>query len=435
MDPAPASRPASHITPESTGFPPAGASPAPSAGRGVLGRLGAALVYRDFRILWFGACTSSIGTWVQKVAQSWLVLELTNSPKYLALDVFLAEVPILLFTLIGGVIADRQDRRKLLLASQVAQMSTAFTLALLVVTGWVEVWHVLVLSFLSGSAQAFGGPAYQSLIPSLVRTEHLPNAIALNSIQFNIARAVGPMLAGITLHTVGTAACFGLNGLSFLVVIAALLSLRITHVSPTAERHMLDELRIGLVYVRDHRALRTLTLLALASTFLAVPLLTFLPVFARYVFDSGVGEYSEMMTWSGVGSIAGALVVAWMGRFRHMGVWALGVQMALGLLTIGFALSRVLWASHLLLLVSGAALMIVASLVTSLVQLIAPNEMRGRVMSIYMVAFRGGMPLGNLLTGFVVEGLGAPGAIAINGGLLAVVAVWFLLRERSLREA
>ena len=435
MDPAPASRPASHITPESTGFPPAGASPAPSAGRGVLGRLGAALVYRDFRILWFGACTSSIGTWVQKVAQSWLVLELTNSPKYLALDVFLAEVPILLFTLIGGVIADRQDRRKLLLASQVAQMSTAFTLALLVVTGWVEVWHVLVLSFLSGSAQAFGGPAYQSLIPSLVRTEHLPNAIALNSIQFNIARAVGPMLAGITLHTVGTAACFGLNGLSFLVVIAALLSLRITHVSPTAERHMLDELRIGLVYVRDHRALRTLTLLALASTFLAVPLLTFLPVFARYVFDSGVGAYSEMMTWSGVGSIAGALVVAWMGRFRHMGVWALGVQMALGLLTIGFALSRVLWASHLLLLVSGAALMIVASLVTSLVQLIAPNEMRGRVMSIYMVAFRGGMPLGNLLTGFVVEGLGAPGAIAINGGLLAVVAVWFLLRERSLREA
>ena len=432
VDSVPATRPPPEIPSDPAGYPPPGPAPAPSFGAAVLARVAAALRYRDFRVLWFGACTSSIGTWMQKVAQSWLVLELTNSASYLALDAFLGELPILLFTLIGGVVADRRDRRKLLLASQVVQMSTAFALAFLVVAGRVEVWHVLALSFLSGCAQAFGGPAYQSLIPSLVRTEHLPNAIALNSIQFNIARAVGPMLAGVTLHALGTAACFGLNGLSFLVVIAALLSLRIRHVKPVSERHMLEELQTGLVYVRDHQALRTLTVLALASTFLAVPLLTFLPVFARHVFEAGVGQYSQMLTWSGVGAIAGALVVAWLGRFRHMGLSALLLQVALGLLTIGFAVSKTLWISYLLLVLSGAALMVVASLVTSLVQLIAPDRMRGRVMSIYMVAFRGGMPLGNLVTGFIIDEVGAPIAIGINGALLALVAMWFLLRDASL---
>jgi MFS family permease len=380
-------------------------------------------------VLWLGACTSSIGTWMQKVAQSWLVLEITDSASYLALDAFLGELPILLFTLIGGVVADRRDRRKLLLASQVVQMSSAFALAVLVVGGWVHIWHVLALSFLSGCAQAFGGPAYQSLIPSLVHKEHLPNAIALNSIQFNIARVIGPLLAGVALHRLGTASCFGLNGLSFLVVIAALLSLRTVHVAPASPRRMRDELRTGLEYVRDQPAVRTLTVLALASTFLGVPLLTFLPVFARNVYHEGVGQYSQMMAWSGIGAVAGALVVAWMGRFGRMGPTALAVQVGFGVLTVAFAFTRTLWISHVLLLLTGATLMIVFSLFTSLVQLSAPNEMRGRVMSIYMVAFRGGMPLGSLATGLVIDRIGAPAAIGVNGVLLTAVALWFLLRR------
>src|SRR5207342_661278 len=163
-----------------------------------------------------------------------------NSAKYLALDAFLGELPLILFTLIGGVVADRQDRRKVLLISQVIQMTSAFTLAGLVLSRHVEVWHVLVLSFVTGCAQAFGGPAYQSLIPSLVRKEHLPNAIALNSIQFNIARVLGPLLAGIALHRFGMVSCFTLNGLSFLVVIGSLLSLHIQHVPPAKTRHMWD---------------------------------------------------------------------------------------------------------------------------------------------------------------------------------------------------
>ena len=305
MDSAPASGPA----------PPSSVS----LGGPILQRLAAALGYRDFRVLWLGACTSSIGTWMQKVAQSWLVLDLTNSASYLALDAFLGELPILLFTLIGGVVADRRDRKVLLLVSQVVQMGSAFALAILVVGGWVAIWHVLALSFLSGCAQAFGGPAYQSLIPSLVHKDHLPNAVALNSIQFNIARVIGPLLAGVTLHSLGSASCFTVNGLSFLVVIAALLSLHTPHVAPVGQRAMLKELRTGLEYVRDEAAIRTLIVLALASTFLGVPLLTFLPVFARNVFHEGVGQYSQMMAYSGVGAVAGALVVAWLGRFTPDG--------------------------------------------------------------------------------------------------------------------
>ena len=381
-----------------------------------------------------GACTSSIGTWMQKVAQSWLVLELTDSAKYLALDAFLGELPILLFTLIGGVVADRRDRRKLLLASQFIQMASAFALAALVFAGKVHIYHVLALSFMSGCAQAFGGPAYQSLIPSLVRKEHLPNAIALNSIQFNIARVLGPLLAGVALHQFGSATCFGLNGLSFLVVIAALISLHAPQSPPASTRAMMEELKTGLRYVRDDRSLLTLTVLALASTFLGVPLLTFLPVFTKNVYHADVGQYSQMMAWSGVGAIAGALVVAWLGRFRHMGLTALLVQLASGALVVAFALTRMLWLSHVLLLVTGAAMMVTFSLFTSLVQLVAPNEMRGRVMSVYMVAFRGGMPLGSLVTGVVVDQAGAPLALAVNGALLTAVAAWFLVKGRPVGD-
>ena len=404
-------------------------------GRAQFWRVAAALTYRDFRVLWLGACTSSIGTWMQKVAQSWLVLELTDSAWYLALDSFVGEAPLLLFTLIGGVVADRQDRRKLLLVSQVVQMSSAFALALLVATGHVTIWYILGLSFMSGCAQAFGGPAYQSLIPSLIKTEHLPNAIALNSIQFNIARVIGPLLAGTALHRFGMVSCFTLNGISFLVVIGSLLALHIQHTPRLAgNRRMIDELRGGIVFVRDEKRLMGLTVLAFAMTFLAVPLLTFLPLIAKNVFKEGVGQYSEMMAFSGTGAVAGALVVAWLGKFRHMGLIALLVQLIVGSLIIAFALTRVLWVTHLLLLATGAAMIVSMSLVTSLAQLIAPDHMRGRVMSIYMLAFRGGMPLGSLVSGKIADMSSAPTALVINGILLTCVAGYFLVRSHGVRE-
>jgi MFS family permease len=419
------------------------AVPAGSVGGRAMRRTLAAFTYRDFRVQWIGACTSSIGTWMQIVAQNWLVVSLTNSPFFLGLDAFLQQLPIILFSLIGGVFADRYDRRRTLIASQVVQMSTSGVLALLMYLQVVEIWHILVLSFVTGCAQSFGGPAYQSLIPSLVDKKDLPNAVALNSIQFNVARVLGPLAFGATLAAFrawgysepqAMNACFLLNSLSFLVVINTLMMLRVKHIPPAKSGRMQEELKSGLSYVRHHGSLAALIVLAAATTFLGFALLTFLPIFAQKIFHEGADTYSHLMAFSGAGSIVGALIVAWLGKFPKMGLTALIVQAIYGLLIIGFAVSRVLWLSDILLFLTGAALMVVFSTVTSLVQLIAPNEMRGRVMSIYMLAFRGGMPLGSLVSGWLATFLGAPLVIGINGGLLVVVAVYFLTRNHGVLD-
>jgi MFS family permease len=402
----------------------------------ILGRLAAALHYRDFRVLWLGALTSTIGTWMQRVTQNWLVLTLTGSASafYLGLDSFLGEAPILLFTLIGGVIADRRDRRQLLLMSQYIQMAAAFTLAALVYWDAIRIWHVLALSTVTGVAQAFGGPAYQSLIPLLVEKEHLPNAIALNSIQFNLSRVIGPLIAGAALAAFGMAVCFGLNGVSFLAVIAALLSLRVRHVPAPTRTGWQQELQSGFAYVRGQPALIGLTFLACATTFLGTPILTFLPLFAQDVFGGGVGQYTRLMAFAGVGAVAGALVIAWLGKYRHMGRTFLILQIVFGLLVMLFANTRVVWINAVLLFGCGVCMVMVFATISSLVQLQAPNEMRGRVVSIYMVAFRGGMPLGSLVGGYAATLTSAPLVLTVNGILLSCVAAWFLLKGGGVRE-
>jgi len=404
----------------------------------------AAFTYRDFRVQWTGACTSSIGTWMQIVAQNWLVLSLTHSSFFLGLDAFLQQLPIILFTLVGGVFADRYDRRRTLIVSQIVQMSTSGMLALLMFFHVVQIWQILALSFITGCAQSFGGPAYQSLIPSLVDKKDLPNAVALNSIQFNVARVLGPLLFAATLSLFqhngydepqAMNACFALNSLSFVVVINTLMMLRVKHIPPIETRRMRDELQTGLSYVRGQGSMVALIILAAATTFLGFALLTFLPIFAQSVFHEGADTYSHLMAFSGAGSILGALIVAWLGKFRKMGVTALVMQAIYGSLIIAFSLSRILWLSDILLFLTGATLMIVFSTVTSLIQLIAPNEMRGRVMSIYMLAFRGGMPLGSLASGWLATYIGAPLVIGINGFLLIIVATYFLIQNHGVRDA
>jgi MFS family permease len=407
-----------------------------------LGRMLAAFTYRDFRVQWFGACTSSIGTWVQIAAQNWMVISLAPAARsafFLGLDSFLQQLPIMLFTLVGGVLADRRDRRRTLLSSQYLQMATAVALAALVYYDVVTLWHILVLSFVTGLAQAFGGPAYQSLVPSLVDKKDLPNAVALNSIQFNIARVLGPLMFAATLslstrfglvQRQGMAICFALNAVSFLVVIATLISLRVKHIPPpTQSRGMRDEIKGGISYVRQSRELVSLTVLAAATTFLGFAVLTFLPLFTKDVFQGEADTYSQLLAFSGSGSVVGALIVAWLGKFKRMGLTMLITQAIYGLLIIAFATSRTLWLSELLLFLTGMALMVVFSTVTSLVQLIAPNEMRGRVMSIYMLAFRGGMPLGSLASGYAATFISAPTVLEINGVLLIGVSLYFFLRQ------
>jgi len=398
--------------------------------------MAASLTYRDFRILWLGALVSTIGTWMQKVAQSWLVLTLAgaSSAFYLGLDSFLGEAPLLLLTLVGGVVADRMDRRHVLIASQVVQMSTALALAALVYTGQVRIWHVLTLSVITGIAQAFGGPAHHSLMPSLVPKEHLPNAIAFNAIQFNLARVIGPLISGAALAAFGMAACFGLNGLSFVAVIIGLLLLRARPPAAGAVRSMKDEMRGGFAYVRTDPSLVGLATLGFMGTFLASPLLTFLPAFVQDVLRGDVTLYTRLMSWAGAGAVVGALGVAWLGKFTHMGRAVLSLQIAMGLVIVAFANTQTPLVNGALLFIGGACMVMVFAMLQSLVQLSAPNELRGRVMSIYMMAFRGGMPLGSLAGGWLANQFTAPPVLTMNGALLALVAAWFLVRGHSVRE-
>jgi len=396
----------------------------------VLRRIFKAFQYRDFRLLWFGACTSSIGTWMQEIAQNWLVLEITKSPFLLGLDAFLGDIPIFLFSLFGGVVADRMDRRHLLIGSQLVQMTSAFTLVALIVSGKIQVWHILVSSFVVGTAQAFGGPAYSALVPSLVEKEDLPNAIALNSIQFNLARVIGPVLGGLALKYVGSAWCFGLNGLSFIAVIISLSRLRIDFKPASTSTSILESMKQGFRFIRTQGAMSTLILIAFCMTALAIPMITFLPVFAKNVFRKDEMTYTLFLVASGLGSITGALGVAAMGNIHNKGRIALAMLVALGAGITGFALSTSLPLSCLVLFLSGAVLMCAFAMISSLVQLITTHEMRGRVMSVYNVAFRGGMPFGSLMTGWLVPLWTAPTVLSINGLVLLSLGLYFLFVQR-----
>lgn len=376
-----------------------------------------------------GAFTSSIGTWMQKVAQAWLIVTMTGSrsPIFLGLDGFFGELPLLLFTMIGGVLADRRDRRHMILMSQINQMLAALVLAALVYTRRIHIAHVLALSLIAGCGRAFGGPAYQALIPTLVGGEHLPNAIALNSIQFNLAQVIGPFVAGVALAAFGMVACFGLNGISFLFVIAAILALRDVHIPPMATESMAAQFRSGLLFVRSSPNLVTVIALGFFSAFLGVPLFTFLPVLTRDVFHRDVGFYTQLMTFSGAGAVAGAIVVAWLGKNRHMGRILLILLTLFGTIIVGFGLSRRAYLSASILFIGGSLFLICSSLTTSLAQLLAPPEFRGRVVSIYLVAFLGGSPLGSLASGWLVTRVGsAPVMLMVNGTALTVVGLFFL---------
>jgi len=395
-----------------------------------LRRVFKAFHYRDFRLMWIGACTSSIGTWMQIVAQGWLIYRLSHSARLLGLDQFLAGLPIFLFTIIGGVVADRTERRKILLMSQWLQMASAGTLTVLVAMGLTHVWPILCLSFVSGLAQAFGGPAYSALIPTLVDKEDMPNAIALNSIQFNLAVTVGPALAGITLARLGEKWCFGLNALSFLAPIVSLSIITTRFVPENTKQSMYNSLAQGIKFIWHHGSMVGLIVLAFMMTFLAMPMRTYIPVFVKDIFHRGPETYGNLLSLMGVGSICGSLAMAGLGNMRSKGKFALLALICLGAGIAVFSLSTSLPVSYATLVVVGASMMAVFATMTSLVQLIITNEMRGRVMSVYNFAFRGGMPMGNLLSGWLVPMFTAPIVLGVNGLVLVLVAAYFLLVQR-----
>jgi predicted MFS family arabinose efflux permease len=382
--------------------------------------------------MWLGACASTIGTFIQQFVQSWLVYDLTRDPFYLGLDLFLGQLPIILFSLVGGVFADRLDRRKMLLGSQYIQMTCAFVLALLFYTHTVRIWEILSLSFIVGLGQSFGGPAYSALLPTLVPAEDLANAIAMNSIQFNLARVLGPALGGLAYAAVGATWCFTLNGVSYLAVIASLMVIQVKVFPQKSTESVLKSMREGIRFIRQREGLSALVVLAFATTLLGFSLTAFLPVIVRTVFHSGPKTYQLLLVCSGAGSIVGALMVAASEKLKQQGYIVLLALIGLGITISGFALSRFLPLSCVLIFISGAVMMASASLLLSLVQLIVSDQMRGRVMSVYNLAFRLGIPVGSLALGKLIPLVGISSALAGTGVVLIGIALYFVVVMRDI---
>ena len=396
-----------------------------------LPRIFRAFRYRDFRIMWIGACVSTIGSFVQQFAQSWLVYDLTKDPFYLGLDLFLGQLPFMLLSLVGGVFADRMDRRKLLLLSQYIQMICAFVLAVLFLTHSVKVWQILMLSFLVGVGQSFGGPAYSALLPTLVGPEDLANAISMNSIQFNLARIIGPTLGGLAYTVFGATWCFALNGVSYVAVIISLLVIKVKFVPQKTNTSVLKSMKEGIRFIRDREGLTPLVILAFCTTLFGFSLTGFLPVIVRTIFHRGPGTYELLLVSSGAGSICGALLVAAMEKLKGQARTALLTLCALGTTTAAFAFSKSLPLSCILIFIGGAAVMASASLMLSIVQLSVGDSMRGRVMSVYNLAFRAGIPLGALALGKLMPTLGVSVSLAGFGLALVTVVGYFLVMLRN----
>ncbi len=391
--------------------------------------------FRSFRLLWTGAFLSSVGTWTQDVALSWLIHTRFADPFLLGLRAFAAELPLLSFMLVGGAVADRIDRRRILLSSQFVQMSLAAALGLLYATGRLGIAAILLIAFLTGLAQSQSAPTYQAVITTLVPPDKIPNAVALNSLQFNLSRAIGPVLAGLLLAHVGTGACFAANAVSFLAVIVALWRIDIPSPAIAGRESLARSLATGLRHVARSPVLWALTALGAAGSFLAFPLITYLPVIAGSVLGTGAGGYSALLSSFGVGAILGAIATAQRGHVPGRGRILLRAFVVYGLCTIAAVFSARLTLSMVLLVVSGASLVTAFSTLNSLVQENAPDELRGRVLSIYGLAFRGGMPVGSLAAGAFVKSFGAPavlGALCATLVLLAAAMQWGKGRIRDL---
>ncbi len=404
-------------------------------------RMFRAFSHPNYRRFWVGAFISNIGTWMQAVAQGWLVLELTDSAFWLGLDAFMATAPGFLLTLAGGVFADIVDRRRLLIYTQVVAGIAAFLLALLVGTNSATVWMVLGFSFVTGCCMSLAGPSYQAMIFDLVGREDLPNAIALNSTQFQLSRVIGPVLAGLGIKFFGLAGCFYANGVSFIAVVAAFMMIRfderrrvVTKHSIRDRRALWKDLLAGFIYVRRRpRVFSLLSISAITSLF-GAPYLTLIPVFARDIFGLGETGLALMMGAAGAGAFFGALTIAYLGDFKRKGWSVLVGAIAFGLCLMGFSLSPNVILSMLLLVGLGFSIVTAIALTNTLLQKLVTDEMRGRVMSMFILSFIGTMPIGNLIAGALSQRFGAPLTLAGGGFAIVVYVTAMTIANHRLRR-
>ncbi|HET7264930.1 MAG TPA: MFS transporter [bacterium] len=386
----------------------------------------AALRHRNFRLFFVGQFISLIGTWMQRIAQSWLVLNLTHSPLLLGVVGALQWLPVLFFSLVGGVIADRVSKRSLLVVTQSAQMIQAFVLGGLVLTGTIQYWHVVVLACALGFTSAFDIPTRQSFVFEMVEGVDTMNAVAMNSTIFNGARLFGPAIAGIAIGTLGMGWAFIANGVSFIAVIVALLMMVVRPVEPITSGGMIDHLREGIAYVRrTPAALQVVTLVATMSVF-AMNFNILVPVLAKDVLHQEAAGFGFLMSAQGIGALVGAL---WIASVSHLGPRPsimLSGAAVLALAMMATAEARHFAAAAVLLAVAGGAMVTFTATANTSLQVTAPDQLRGRVMAMYAIVMGGMTPAGALVSGALAQFLGASGAFGIGGfvGMLSVLSIW-----------
>jgi MFS family permease len=389
-----------------------------------LNRLFAALRQKQFRNFLTGAFLSNIGSWMQSVALAWLILDLTRSPFYLGLEGFANTIPITIFSFYGGVVADRFNRKRLLILTQWVMLVLATILGILTQLHVIRIWEIILLAFMGGLSQSIAWPVYQTVIANVAEREHLSNAIALNSAQFNMARTLGPVAGALGWKYFGTAGCFYSNALSFLAVIGALMSIQIPinrHNPDLAGSGFVDNFHEGIAYMRTQKHLFWFLVIMAATSIFGVPLVTLLPAFARQILQVDLSGLGILMATFGAGAVLGGFVVAYLGDFIGKERFALRGEYLFIVAMLSFSFSRDMLVCMIFLFLTGFSMVSFASVVNSLFQSNVPEQMRGRAMSLFVFAFGGCMPFGNLLAGYLARQWGVPHALLLQGCLLGIL--------------
>jgi len=364
---------------------------------------------------------SLIGTWIQAVAQSWLVFELTDSALLLGVVGFLSAIPIFLLSLFGGVLADRMNKRNILIATQFAFMLLAFLLAVLTQMKLITPWQIMLIAVLNGVCMAFDAPSRQAVVVELAGKKHLFNAIALNSVAFNSSRVIGPALAGILVAYIGMSGCFYINGISFLAVIIALFLIRIdSNVAADKDKTALKDLKEGLIFIKNNRlVLALVTMVGIVSLF-GVSYVILMPIFANDILKVGIKGLGLLMSASGFGALLGALVLARLGDFKYKGKFLIVSSMVFSASLVLFSISKIYLLSLIALIFIGGASVAAIALINTILQTDVPDAFRGRVMSVFMLTFAGIMPFGNLIAGSLAQALGVSFTVMLGGIICAV---------------
>ncbi|HUJ47309.1 MAG TPA: MFS transporter, partial [Rhizomicrobium sp.] len=387
------------------------------------------LRHRNFRLFFAGQLTSLIGTWMQTVAQSWLVYRLTGSAVLLGTVAFVSQIPVFFLATVGGIVADRYPKRRVVVITQSAEMILAFLLAALTISGVVQVWHIIVLSGLLGVANAFDIPARQAFFVEIVGKEDLQSAIGLNSSIFNGARIIGPTIAGILVAIVHEGWCFFINGVSFFAVLIALLMMRVNEAeSPRKHSEALHEALEGFRYALNSPTISSLLLLVALVSVVGIPYTVLMPIIAAKVLHGGARELGLLMGATGVGAVMGALTLAMRRSVRGLGRLAATAAGGFGVSLVLFSFSRWLALSMVLLVPIGYFVMLQMASTNTLLQSMSPDHLRGRIVALYSMMFMGMTPAGSLGAGFTADHLGAPATLAIGGAACVAGAIVFAWR-------